>query len=433
MADSAIVVQNFNKPDTLEAVCKSLLECANTNQYDLIFWSDSASGARKETEYSAKCAEVGNLLDSFFTSSRDRFRSITLRRNPSNLGCYKTCQIALDYAFNDHEFVIFSEDDTIFSSDALDWFTAVRSLPAFSDDAVWGIAGESIFFDARRAPLNRGLVEGAKVHAAKHHLWEQFIPLDFIPSTCFATNRRKWAEFAVTRGKVNGDVELCYRCQAERKKCLFPVIARVKDVGMLHPDGYSVSIHTEENVTGVKNCYLMSGDIKVATDLMSALRPFDGDVGLLFWRSTDLNGFDEDSPNPAAGEPVSIAQQAALLRDARQAGLKGDWPLALRLWQDLEKGALLAQEVDTNIGLCLLKLGQREEAEEVVQHVLALHPDDWYAQSIMAYILEANKDFRGAAKIWTELSQRTGLPEWLTVSAVNGELRCQPAGTASRS
>jgi hypothetical protein len=433
MAGSAIVVQNFNKPDTLEAVCKSLIACANTLQYDLIFWSDSASGARKEADYRLKCAEVEKLLHSFVPSYRDRFRSIALRRNPTNLGCYKTCRIAVDHAFEDHDFVIFSEDDAIFSADALNWFTAMKNSAAFLDDSVWAIAGESIFFDAGRIAPNKDLIEAARTHASKHCLWEQFIPLDFIPSTCFATNRRKWAEIAVTRGSVNGDVDLCHRCRNEGKKCLFPVVARVKDVGMLHPDGYSVSIHTEKNVTGVKNCYLLSEDIEPTTSVIPELRPFDGNAGLLFWQSTGLNGFKETLTNTSPDAPVSTPRQNVLLRNAREAGLAGDWNLALSRWRDLRQGGLVTPEVDTNIGLCLLKLGDSEKAQGVVQHVLSLHPDYHYAQSIMAHILEANKEFAEAAKIWCRLSQITGLPEWLTAGAVDGQLRCQTAEAASQS
>jgi tetratricopeptide (TPR) repeat protein len=427
MTDTAIVVQNFNKPDTLGALCKSLLECDNTRDLDLIFWSDSAIGARKEAEYLPKCAEVGKLLDSFFVTYRDRFRSITLRRNSTNLGCYKTCQLAIESAFEEHDFVIFSEDDTIFSPDALDWFIAMKDSPAFLDDAIWAIAGESIFFDGQRTVPARQLVESAKIHAAKHHLWEQFIPLDFIPSTCFATNRHKWAQISVTRGQINGDVELCHRCQAEGKKCLFPVVARVKDTGMLHPDGYSVSIHTADNVTGVKNCYLMSSDIRPGRDVTPEVRRFDGDAGLLYWRSTMLNGFEE-----TAKSDTELAKESDLLENARRAGLDGDWDSALALWRELKKGGMVNPEVNSNIGLCLLKLGEREKARAVIRHVLALNPDDSYAQSIMAYILEGDSAYNDAAEIWSQLRQRTGLPEWLAASAVSGELRCKAASVAMR-
>jgi hypothetical protein len=306
----------------------------------------------------------------------------------------------------------------------------MKDSAACLDDAIWAISGESIFFDAQRVMPSRGFIEAAKAHARKHQLWEQYIPLDFIPSTCFATNRQKWTQISATRGQTNGDVELCHRCRTEGKKCLFPVVARVKDVGMLHPDGYSVSIHTAENVTSVKNCYLVSGDIRPWANVMPELRPFDGNAGLLFWRSTKLNGFDDVANNEPTHEPLSISQQSTLLRDARRAGLDADWDLALRRWRELKSGGLVTPEVGANIGLCLFKLGERDKARGAIQNVLSVHPDDSYAQSIMAHILEAGRDFAGASDIWNKLRDRPGLPEWLTASAINGALRCNAAGTA---
>jgi tetratricopeptide (TPR) repeat protein len=429
MPDAAIVIQNFNKPDTLHALCESLLKCGNTRRFDLIFWSDSAHGSRKEAQYLPKTAQVKELLDAFSAAHGDRFNSITIQRNPVNYGCYKTCQIAMDMAFERHEFVIFSEDDTVFAPDALDWFMMMRNSPAFLDDSIWAIAGESIFFDGGKVVPDRQLVEAAKVYAKANRLWQQFIPFDFIPSTCFATNQKKWAQFSATRGEPVGDVLLCQRCRNEGKKCLFPVVARVKDTGMLHPDGYSVLIHTEENVTGVKNCYLMSDDIHPDSGTKPDLAPFDGDAGKLFWRSTLLNGFGEATTNLLT-EAAPVSQQFNLLQDARRAGIESDWDLALRLWRELKQGGLTTPEVDTNIGLCLLKTGQQEESRNTIESVLSIHPDEAFTQLVMAYILEADREFAGAANIWNRLRNRDGLPDWIRNSSIDGEARCKAAALA---
>lgn len=432
MTDPAIVVQNFNKPDTLDALCKSLLRCDNRQQFHLIFWSDSAIGARKEVEYKPKVAEVRRLLNSFSTNHRDQFKSIVVQQNSVNHGTCQTCQIALDRTFQEFDFVVFSEDDTIFSRDALDWFLAMRDSAAFGEQSIWAIAGESIFFDGQRVMPDRHFIDEAKRHIEKDRLWEQFIPFDFIPSTCFATTREKWAQFSDTRGHPLGDTEVCQRCRAEGKKCLFPVVPRVKDVGMLHPDGYSVMIHSAENVTALKNCYLLSEDVRPESDLKSPFRPFDGDAGRLFWQSTLLNGFDRgpnDGPvHNAAADPMPVPT----LEAARKAGAASDWKLALELWRGLKDAGVATVEVDTNIGLCLLKTGMPEQARAVIQNVLAARPDEAFAQIIMAYILEAEKDFNGAANVWNQLRTRDGLPDWMNSNAVAGETRCKAAAIAQK-
>lgn len=416
MADRAIVIQNFNKPDTLKAVCESLLTCDNRHQFDLIFWSDSVIGARKEIEYAPMAQAVRDLLRSFTADHGHQFRSISLRGNTSNLGCYKTCETAIDSAFEDHDFVIFAEDDGIFSPDALNWFTGMRNDPAFLDDAVWAIAGESIFFDGQHKTADSGLVAAAKTHAIKYHLWNKFIPLGFIPSTCFATSRAKWSQFSVTRSGINGDVTLCDRCRDERKTCLFPVVARVKDIGMLHPDGYSVSVHTEQNVTGVKNCYLMSGDIRPDHNVLLEPALFTGDPNLLYWQSALLNGFD----------PTTDPNSTTTLDAARRACANGEWEAALNLYRALKNDGLDTIEVMTNLGLCHLKRGEVQHARSAIQLVLSRQPDEAYAQSIMAYIHEATGDTAPAWAIWRALVQRNGIADWLHANAVDGERRCAP-------
>lgn len=433
MAKAAIVVQNFCKVDTLDALCQSLLKCSSRQEFDLIFWSDSPAGSRKEAEYQSKSVKVKELLQSFCETYGDQFASIAMDGNSVNYGTCKTCEIALNSAFEKHDFVVFSEDDTIFAPDALDWFIAMEQSPSFLDNSVWAIAGESIFFDGQGIVPDEKLVEAAKAYATDQRLWEQFISFDFVPSTCFATNRQKWVQFSATRGQPNGDVDLCQRCREEAKKCLFPIVARVKDVGMLHPDGYSVMIHSKENVASVKTSYLLSGDIVASSPVRPEFRPFDGHPGQLFWRSTRLNGFDGSSQDPHAGGSSTSEALSPLLEAARKAGLASDWDLALELWQELRNGGMKTIEVDTSIGLCSFKLGELSAARTSIQDALSAQPDAAFAQSIMAHILEAERNFVEALGIWESLGQRKDLPEWLQANAMTGSLRCNSVIMESRS
>lgn len=430
MVAAAIVIQNFNKPDTLDALCESLLKCSNRQQFDLIFWSDSPLGSRRGAKYLLECAEVERLLTNFAATHGDEFRSITLQRNQVNLGAYKTCEVSIDGGFEKHDFVIFSEDDTVFAPDALDWFMAMATSPIFLDDSVWAIAGESFIFDARRAVPDERLVEAAKLYAITNRLWDKFTLFDWIPSTCFATSRQKWRQFSETRGATNGDSALGRRCRDEGKKCLYPVVARVKDTGMLHPDGYSVSIHTQDKVQNVKNCYLMSSDILPASGEKQEFRLFEGNIGGLFSQLALLSGV-QPKPESAPVEtaPV-ICSMAPTLEAARKAGVDGKWELALRLWRELKEGGQPTLEVDISIGRCLLKTGKRDEARAAIESVLLAHPDEPSALVILAYILEASKDFAGAGDIWSRLRDQTGLPEWIYSGAADGALRCKAVAIA---
>jgi hypothetical protein len=421
----ALVVQTFCKIDTLMDLCESLLRCEpqHRQDIDLIFFNDSAIGSRRQEQYLPKTYQVQQQLSSFAKLNRHRFRSITLRRNEINLGTCKTCEVALDYAFQDHDFVIFTEDDTIFSTDALEWFLTMGASSEFLNEDVWAIAGESIFFDGRELTPDAKIVADATKYAIDYELGDKYIFFNFVPSTCFATSGRKWMNFSVTRGQPNGDVDLCTRCRVEEKRCIFPIVPRVKDIGMLHPDGYSVLIHTKDKVSSLKNCYLLSDQVSMRQAQHPSYKPFDGHAGDLFSRSTLLRGF--DYAGVLKGPLSSPPRASTLLEAAREAGLKSDWATALNLWLELRDSGIIVSEVHTNIGLCHLKLGDKEIAKDVILKVLEEDPTDAFAQSIMAYIMEATNDLNEAGDIWYRLRMRTDIPSWLRANAISGEARCR--------
>jgi hypothetical protein len=288
----AVVIQAFVKLDTLEACCNSLLECAGHDRIDLIFWIDNAWGSRKPERFAASSRKVRDYINNFAFDNAVAFKSIQVRANDRNLGTCKTCEVALNYAFLQHQFVVFAEDDVIFSKDALIWFSNIRKLGLLSDDSVWAAAGESIFFNARRGQITPELLAGAEAEVLKNNLHWQYTYHSFIPSTCFATTREKWAEFGVSRGQPLGDVDVCKRCHDEHKRAVFPIVPRVRDIGMLHEDGFSVMIKGVENVPEVKHTYLTSDLLSgESTPSTASLIPFSGDAGLLYRKSTLLEGF----------------------------------------------------------------------------------------------------------------------------------------------
>ena len=289
MRDTALVIQCFVKPDTLDGLCQSLLGCAGTEDVDLIFWSDSPVGSQSENRFERLNEEVRAVVAAFTAAHADRFASVSFHCNDTNLGTCKTCQSALDHAFSDHAFAIFAEDDAIFAKDALCWFQGVRGLGLLDEPENWAIAGEAIFFNAREQSLPAGHADAMLAMAHELRLQDFYIPHQFIPSTCFATTRQRWAEFGATRGQPLGDEDVCARCQAEGRYGLFPMVPRVKDVGMLHDNGYSVMIHTKEGVREIKNTYVMSGDLAGSGQVKPrGFSQFTGDAGRIFAETTLL-------------------------------------------------------------------------------------------------------------------------------------------------
>ena len=314
MPNYAVVVQCFNKPDTLEAVCRALLACSGRERFDLIFWSDSPIGSRNEERYLPAHRDVLATLEKLRPDLEAAFASVEIHGNTANLGPYKTCQLAVDQGFRSHDFVVFTEDDGIFEPDALEWFLACRRTEAFASERVWAISGESSFFEAQTKTVDSAFVQAAVGYALAEQLGDKYAEIGFIPSTCFATSAAKWAQIGETRGEINGDVTLAERCKAEHKTCIQPIVARVRDIGMLHDLGWSVSIHSKAGVTEIKNTYVASSQLyQAGTHLHSAQLIDPSRTGDIYHRTTMLHGFDNvpapaplqpGSPPPAAAAPI---------------------------------------------------------------------------------------------------------------------------------
>jgi hypothetical protein len=152
----------------------------------------------------------------------------------------------------------------------MEWFERALIHPMFLQPEVWAIAGESRFFDSyRHVPSNTDIRRALEV-AHTENLIDRFVYLDFLPSSCFATNRDKWAEFGNTRGTIRGDRAVVDRCLAEGKVCFWPVIGRCRDTGMHHPLGYSVRWKGLQH-TAFKNSYVVSGMLESAAGDLTEL------------------------------------------------------------------------------------------------------------------------------------------------------------------
>jgi hypothetical protein len=257
----AIAVQAFNKADSILRTLDSIARARGSISYDLFILQDGCSGSNQTEKYRAAWAETIQALKSWVSRNRDHFALVHFESSDQNNGPYQTAERLITWALETSKSVIFSEDDVVFEHDALEWFERALTHPMFLHPKVWAIAGESRFFDSyRHVPSNADVRRALEV-AHTQNLIERFVYLNFLPSSCFATTREKWAEFGHTRGTSRGDRAVVDRCLAEGKLCFWPVIARCRDTGMHHPLGYSVRWKGLYH-TGFKNSYIASGMLK---------------------------------------------------------------------------------------------------------------------------------------------------------------------------
>ena len=259
----SIAVQAFNKADSILCTLDSIARSRGSDKYHLVILQDGCSRSNETEKYPSAWAQTTQALEAWISTNTDHFVSVRFDRSEENNGTCRTTEWLITRALENSESVIFSEDDVIFERDAIEWFERALTHPMFLRPNVWAIAGESRFFDSHRHSPSEIAVSRALEVAGSYNLIHKFVYLDFLPSSCFATTRDKWAEFGDTRGTIRGDRAVVDRCLAEGKVCFWPVIARCRDTGMHHPLGYSVRWKGLHH-TAFKNSYVVSGMLKSA-------------------------------------------------------------------------------------------------------------------------------------------------------------------------
>jgi hypothetical protein len=265
-----IAVQTFNKAESVLGTLDSIARSRGSNNYGLVILQDGCSGSAWTEKYRAAWAETTQAIESWISMNTDHFASVFFDRADRNNGPYRTAERLITWALEERNSVIFSEDDVIFEYDAVEWFERALGHSMFLRPNVWAIAGESRFFDSYRHVPSDADVHRALEVAQTQNLIDRFAYFDFLPSSCFATIRDKWAEFRDTRGTIRGDRAVVDRCLAEEKVCFWPVVARCRDTGMHHPLGYSVR-WKGLNHSGFKNSYVVSGMLKSAAGDLTEL------------------------------------------------------------------------------------------------------------------------------------------------------------------
>lgn len=278
-----IALQVFNKPDLTGQLLETIAAARGTGGCRVYILQDALAGSRRAEDYAADHAATKALVQDWMARNEGRFAAIAYRENPRNLGTCATTRAVIDWAFESCETVVFSEDDTLFEPDAFEWFGAMLAHPAFLAPEVWGITGESKIFDSGGTPVTPEQIAEGRARVESDRLLTAFGRFNFMPSTCFGTNRAKWNEFGETRGHPNGDRDVNIRCKAEGRFSLWPVVSRVSDNGMHHPNGFSVMIHKNTAVIPNKTQHISSGSFaSQGTDF----RDIGHDFGRLFQKYT---------------------------------------------------------------------------------------------------------------------------------------------------
>lgn len=251
-----IGLQLFKKHDTLQLVLDGLLS-NNFSDYDLLIVQDSWRGAKNEAVTRADHFKAAELIHSNMRKLEDSFASVEFIQLPLNHGPTAVCKYIIDHSFKSHDYLVFLEDDVIFSNSARGWFDFGKSQMEL-DDSIFAVCAESIFFNDK---LNSGTVDDHSklIQLANQlNLNDMFHFISFIHSSCFSILKDRFSEFSHVRGISRGDIFASELMRLKKGRCLAPIVSRAIDVGMLNDRGFSVEHHGHSGVSEVKNYYLKS-------------------------------------------------------------------------------------------------------------------------------------------------------------------------------
>ncbi len=285
----SIIIQLFVKIDYLQDIITKLLKL-NIKNYNVIFWQDSLVNSKfyNKNIFLEKYNECKNIID----KNLHLFKNSEFKQNDTNLGTCKTCEVSINYAFSKSEYVIFLEDDVIPSKKFLKFFEYfIENNMINFDNKNLFIAPESIFFDSRKEIPTKEHIKICNKIVNEKKYNKYYIKVKFVPSSCFCTNYKIWEKIGHIRGSPLGDEDLCKYINDNNYFTIMPVIACCKDVGMLNKNGYSVIIHGNNNITEVKNTYIINDDDDDNNENKYELYPFNKDF--LFRVSVNLeNNYD---------------------------------------------------------------------------------------------------------------------------------------------
>jgi hypothetical protein len=114
--DLCVCIQCFCKPIETLITLKSLEQCKEIQQLNLLLFIDNA---QKNSKFEQKNNELIHLLEKYKLENQALYKSITIIIADHNLGPYIACASCIDNAFKMNSYILFSEDDSIFCKDSI--------------------------------------------------------------------------------------------------------------------------------------------------------------------------------------------------------------------------------------------------------------------------------------------------------------------------
>jgi GR25 family glycosyltransferase involved in LPS biosynthesis len=224
MNEYVIGIQTFVKIDTLQQTIHYLFQCRNIDKYKIIFFIDGIENfIYKDKEH---WIENNKIIRQNLYNLQAQNKNVSILLSETNLGAYKGCKYLIDHCMEKSDYVIFLEDDVLFSKDCLEYYEfAYEKYLKNKDYQCLGAACSGTPW------VNESNININKLYELNTMNW--------ISSACFGITKDKWEIYKDSRGSSNGDIKMGEDFRKNNQVSIIPAIGRSGRIGYDHPDGFS--------------------------------------------------------------------------------------------------------------------------------------------------------------------------------------------------
>jgi hypothetical protein len=240
--NSALIIQCFVKPKETLDTLYSFEKCKEIKDYDLIIYVDRA---KKNSLFVKENDKLIETVNKYAELNKNKYKDIIVIVSNENLGPYICCGDAINYAFENHEFVVFTEDDSIFTADTLNYFNFYRDGKIPNDEKCLGITSQTQLFSINNKEdifnINDAKYKNLINNTLEDDLLNKIVKISNFSNKQFGIFKNKWNiikhfrthEYLLEHNIVS-DYATTLFVAKNKYYSYYSVIPRTNDIGLFH-------------------------------------------------------------------------------------------------------------------------------------------------------------------------------------------------------
>lgn len=272
-----VLIPTLNRYEHFKRCVNSLLECELCVETDLYIALDYPLS---EIHW-----EGFNKIQQFIKSI-EGFKSVNVIERKMNFGAHKNIISAIDFLFENHETLILTEDDNIFSSDFLTYMD--KCLNAYKEDnSVFSVCGYNYPVKIPKS-YKLEIYRWQGYSAWGVGFWrDKFLKIDWSKEVAFSSISRFLRDYnkvfqfneinnnyvpalmhSLNSRTIHGDIYICMYQFLNGMSSVFPVVSRVRNMGN---DGSGENCWAlDDDIYSKQEIYVGSGNYSIPKEILSS-------------------------------------------------------------------------------------------------------------------------------------------------------------------